>query len=415
VGYVPYTTPLLKAFLKAGVESGYKLTDYNAPRSHIGFSQIQATVKGGRRASAVSSFIKPILGIRPNFHFFLRSQATKVLIDPATMTAYGVEYIRNGVKRVVKARKEVILSAGAFNTPQLLMLSGIGHKDHLESLGIPCLVDLPVGDGLMEHIGMNGLVFLLDQNVGIRTVAVTRAVPQLMAEATRGRGPLTSLGCEGIAFIQTKYANQTDDVPDIELLFVPAGINNDGGNALRKTMDITDSLYNTVYGPVNYKDSFTIWPILLYPKSKGYVRLRNKVPTSKVRIYANFLTEREDVLTMVEGIKAAVSLAESAAFKKYGARLHKTPIPECEELGFGTDPYWECTVRYITSQFHHQCCTAPMGPVLDPRLRVRGVAHLRVADASVMPTIPGAHTQAPAYMIGEKAADLIKQDWQMPY
>ncbi|KAL1122889.1 hypothetical protein AAG570_003215 [Ranatra chinensis] len=386
VRHVPFTSQLMESFIEAGRLAGYSRVDYSDPRSQEGFSQIQATVdEDGLRSSAVTAFMRPVAN-RPNLHMAFNTRVTKVLIDPKTMRAYGVEY---------KTR-------------------GIGHADHLREFGIPVLKDLPVGDNLLEHLGMNGLVFLIDQPVGLLAHELLANVVGYTAELVNNRrGPLTSLGCEAIGFVRTKYANLTGGLPDLELLFVPSAINQDGGYSLRKTMGVTDALYDNVYADIDRRHAFTIWPIPLYPRSKGTVRLRDADPLSKVRIYPNFLTHPLDVAVMVEGLKTAVEMGEGPAFRWAGARLHRVPFPRCARLQFGSEPYWECAAREMTSQFHHQCCTAGMGRVVDPRLRVYGVQGLRLADASVMPDMVGGHTQATCYMIGEKAADMIKEDWNM--
>ncbi|XP_075221752.1 glucose dehydrogenase [FAD, quinone]-like [Lycorma delicatula] len=418
VEYTSYRSPLLDAFLRAGKEKGYRLVDYNNPSSHIGFSTIQATVKRGKRVSAATAFVRPVRR-RKNFHVSQRSHATKILINPDTKRAYGVEFVKKGRKRIILARKEVIVSAGAFNSPQLLMLSGIGHRNHLESLGIPVLQDLPVGDNLQEHLSMAGLTFLVNQTIGTVAKRILLKFPALLTQYfKKGEGILTTLGCEGLGYIQTKYANTTsNDRPDIEYIFVPISLASDGGSSLRKTMGITDYLYDSVYKDINGLDSWSIWPMQLYPYSRGYVRLVSRDPFRQPLINGRFLSDERDLLVIVEGLKMALEIADTNAMRRYGSWLHRTPIPQCAEFGFGSDDYWGCSVRHITTQLHHQCGTCKMGPerdsgaVVNPRLQVYGIKGLRVIDTSIIPTIPASHTMAAAYMIGEKGSDLIKETW----
>ncbi|KAG8305891.1 glucose dehydrogenase [FAD, quinone]-like [Homalodisca vitripennis] len=416
VDYSPYKTPLRDAFMEAGRELGYDFIDYHDPATPIGFSPIQATMYKGRRNGASRTFLHPIKN-RKNFHVATQAHVTRILIDPNTKRAYGVEFIKNGRKRVVLARKEVILSAGAFNSPQLMMLSGIGPRDHLTQMGIPVMADLPVGNNLQEHISMAGLTFLVNEGVGL-------IVSRLLGNATtfaleylsRGRGPFTMLGCEALGYIKTKYANSSN-FPDIEYIFVPASLALDSGSSLRKTMEITDDLYNAVWKDVGGKDAWTVWPMLLYPKSTGFVRLASTNPLKPPKIIANFLTEKIDVDVMAEALQTVVELSKTRAFQKFGSKLHDVPIPGCAQFPFGSLDYWGCSARYITTQLHHQCCTNKMGPstdpgaVVDPSLRVYGVSGLRVIDTSVMPVITGGHTMATAYMIAEKGSDLIKEMW----
>lgn len=415
IEFAPFHTPLRDAFMEAGREIGYEFIDYHDPATPIGFSPIQATMMKGRRMGASRTFLHPIRK-RKNFHVVTKAHASKILIDPRTKRAYGVEFIKNGRKRVVLARKEVIVSAGAFNSPQLLMLSGIGPRDHLTEMGIPVIADLPVGNNLQEHLSMAGLTFLVNKGVGLVVNRLISNSTKFTAEYLRGKGPFTMLGCEALGYIRTKYANNTR-YPDIEYIFVPASIALDNGSSLRKTMEITDNVYNTVWGRVGGKDAWTIWPMLLYPKSKGFVRLGSTNPLKPPKIFANFLTEKIDVDVLAEALQTVVELSKTKAFRKYGSKLHDVPIPGCKQHPFGSHEYWGCSARYITTQLHHQCGTAKMGPasdpeaVVDPALRVKGIYGLRVVDTSIIPVITGGHTMSTAYMIGEKGSDMIKDTW----
>lgn len=418
VDYPPFHTPLRDAFMEAGREVGYEFIDYHDPATPIGFSPIQATMFKGRRNGAARAFLYPIRK-RKNFHVTTQAHVTKVLIDPRTKRAYGVEFIKKGKKRVVFARREVILSAGAFNTPQILMLSGVGPRDHLTEMGIPVISDLPVGNNLQEHIGMAGLTFLVDQEVGLIVNRLLRNFTTFGLQYFQGEGPFTMLGCEALGYIRTKYANASA-YPDIEYIFVPASLALDSGSSLRKTMEIRDDVYNAVWKDVGGKDAWTVWPMLLYPKSRGFVRLASTNPLKPPKIYANFLTEKIDELVMAEALQTVVDLSKTRAFQKFGSKLHDVPIPGCAHFPFGSREYWGCSVRQLTLQLHHQCGTAKMGPpsdreaVVDPSLRVYGVVGLRVIDASIIPVITGGHIMSTAYMIAEKGADLVKQRWLSP-
>lgn len=418
IDYPPFRTPLLYAFMEAGKEVGYNFVDYHDPDTPLGFSPIQATMYKGRRNGASRTFLHPIRK-RKNFHVATKAHVTKILIDPFTKRAYGVEFIKDGRKRVVLARKEIILTAGAFNTPQLLMLSGVGPADHLTEMGIPVIADLPVGNNLQEHLSMAGLTFLVNKGAGLvvnRLLGVQNATQFTLEYFFKGNGPFTMLGCEALGYIKTKYANDTI-YPDIEYIFVPASLGTDNGASLRKTMKVTDEIYDAVFKSVGSRDAWTVWPMLLYPKSKGFVRLKSTNPLTPPKIFANFLTEQIDVDVMAAALQTVVDLSKTKAFQKYGSLLHEAPIPGCAHLPFGSHEYWGCSARHITTQLHHQCGTTKMGPptdpeaVVDPALRVYGVGGLRVMDTSVMPTITGGHTMSTAYMIAEKGADLIKEAW----
>ncbi|KAL1461353.1 hypothetical protein WDU94_013256 [Cyamophila willieti] len=237
--------------------------------------------------------------------------------------------------------------------------------------------------------------------------------------------PITKTACGVLATIKgvdytimaRKEVIVSGDYPDIEFIFTAVSLASDGGVSLRKEMGITDHLYNSVYSSVDRKHSWSIWPMILYPRSRGKLLLKDSHPLSPPLIYANFFNDTRDLDVIVEGIKMAVQLSKTNAFQSIGSKLHKVPIPGCAHYPFGSDAYWGCSVRHITTQLHHQCGTCKMGPrwdpgaVVDPELQVYGVTNLRVVDASVIPAIPGGHTVAVVYMIGEKASDMIKKKW----
>lgn len=416
VDFPPFHTPIRDAFMAAGKEVGYEFVDYHDPDTPVGFSPIQATMTNGRRNGASRTFLHSIKK-RKNFHVVEQAHVTKILIDPMSKRAYGVEFIKKGRKRKVFVRKEVILAAGAFNTPQILMLSGIGHKDYLEEMGIPVIKNSPVGDNLQEHISMAGLAFMVNQKVGVVTRRYLQNIPRLALDwIINKRGPWASLGCEALGFIKTKYANDSK-YPDIEYIFIPVSLGSDGGASLRVGMGVSDEMYNAVWSKISELDAWSIWPMILYPKSRGKVRLQNTNPLTPPKLYPNFLTHQYDIDVLSEALRLIVELSKTKAFQKLGSVEYKVRFPGCVQHEYGSRDYWACTVRYLTTQLHHQCGTAKMGPasdpgaVVDPALRVYGVSGLRVADTSIMPTITGGHTMAPAYMIGEKAADMIKDTW----
>ncbi|XP_076299214.1 glucose dehydrogenase [FAD, quinone] [Lasioglossum baleicum] len=412
----PYHTPLGVAFLQAGEEMGYDLVDVNGEQQ-TGFSFYQYTMRRGARCSTGKAFIRPIQ-YRKNFHLSLFSHVTKVLIDPRTKRAYGVEFIREGRKEVAYARKEVILSGGSVNTPQLLMLSGVGPRAHLEQVGVPVIHDSPgVGENLQDHIAMGGLAFLIDYPVSIvmsRLVNINSAIRYAVNED----GPLTSnVGLEAVGFITTKYGNQSDDWPDISLMLTASSTNSDGGTHVKTAHGLTDDFYNDIYGKINERDVFGVFPMILRPKSRGRIKLRTTNPLDHPLIYHNYLTHPDDVGVLREGVKASIAFGETSSMKRFGARFHNKPIPNCKHLPLYTDEYWDCAIRQYTMTIYHMSCTAKMGPrsdplaVVDPELRVYGVSGLRVIDASIMPTITNGNINAPVIMIGEKGADMIKKQW----
>lgn len=395
---------------------GYEIRDVNGEKQ-TGFALFQLTMRRGTRCSTAKAFLRPIR-LRPNLHISLWTHATKILINPYTRRAYGVEFIKNGVKQIVRVRKEVISSAGAINTPQLLMLSGIGPRQHLEEMGIPVIYDSPgVGQNVQDHIAAGGITFLIDYPLTLSSSRLT-SINAALRYAINEDGPLTSsVGIETVGFISTKYANQSDDWPDMEFMALSTSTNADGGTQVKRAHGLSDEFYNEVFAGINGRDVFSIFPMMLRPKSRGVIRLQSKNPLRYPIIYHNYLTDPHDVAVLREGIKASIAFGETTALKRFGARFHATPYPNCKHLPLFTDDYWDCAVRQYTLSIYHYSCSAKMGPpsdpyaVLDPKLRVYGVSGLRVIDASIMPYITNGNLNAPTIMIGEKGADLVKEYW----
>ncbi|KAJ2942831.1 hypothetical protein O0L34_g15019 [Tuta absoluta] len=415
---IPFRSKLSKAFLDAGKTLGHRRVDYNSPDS-FGFSYIQATMTKGHRCSSAKAFLHPHKK-RKNLHILHSTRATKVLIDPSTKTAYGVEFYRNGRMYQVRARKEVILSAGPIESPKLLMLSGIGPKEHLESMSIPVIQNLKVGESLYDHLSFPALAFTL--NTSRLTIVEKReaSIQNVITWDHYGEGSMSSIaGVETIGYIKTNESEEIGDYPDIELLGTCASLASDEGNLVAKGIHLADWLYKDVYKPIQTTESFTILFMLLHPKSKGHLKLRSTNPFDDPMMYGNYLTHPKDVATSIAAIRYILKLVDTPSFQKYGAKLHTKKFPNCRQYTFGSDNYWECAIRTVTATLHHQIATCKMGPysdpeaVVDPELRVYGVSNLRVVDSSVIPRTIVAHTNAPAIMIGEKGADMIKRSWGM--
>jgi choline dehydrogenase len=299
--------------------------------------------------------------------------ATRVVFDGER--AVGVEVLRNNELETVRAEREVIVCAGAYHSPHLLLLSGLGPADELRALGIEPKVDLPVGKNLHDH-PMVVLVWLTDRE-SLRT-AMT---PENLALFEReGRGPLTSGFAEGGAFIRTR---PDLDAPDIQFHL-------DGGAAPREAAD-----------PPIPHDGFSILPTLLKPTSRGQVTLRSRLPHVKPRILHNYLTTEDDTRSMIDGTRVALEIASRPALRKL--RRADFAVPESDSDADILD-----FVRRAGRTIYHPVGTCAMGTVVDAELRVQGVEGLRVVDASVMPTVPRGNTNAPTIMVAEKAADLIR-------
>lgn len=410
----PYLTPVGPAFIQAGEEMGYDIVDVNGEQQ-TGFAFFQFTQRRASRCSAAKAFLRPAR-LRKNLHVALFSHVTRIIMDETTKRALGVEFIRNGRKQSAYAKREVILSAGAINSPHLLMLSGIGPREHLEQVGIKVIHDSPgVGRNLQDHIAVGGIVFKVDHPISFvmnRLVNINSAVRYAVTED----GPLTSnVGLETVGFISTKYANQSDDWPDIEFMLTSASTTSD--DQARIAHGITDEFYDYMFKDIRNQDVFGVFPMMLRPKSRGYIKLQSKNPLRYPLLYHNYLTHPDDIAVLREGVKASVAFVETQALKRFGARFHDRQVPNCKHLEMYTDEYWDCAIQQYTMTIYHMSGTCKMGQADDPyavvdnQLRVHGVKGLRVIDASIMPTITSGNINAPVIMIGEKGADYIKQLW----
>ncbi|XP_029680093.1 glucose dehydrogenase [FAD, quinone]-like [Formica exsecta] len=408
---VPYHTKLATAYLEAGKELGYEIVDYNG-QDQIGFSYLQVNMDHGTRYSAAKAYLQLN---RSNLEIITGARVVKVLIN-ADKRAYGVEYVKYNVRKKVICSKEVLLSAGTIDSAKLLMLSGIGPRDHLEELNIPVIQDSKVGYNMYEHVGFLGLTFMVNRSVSLLQNKLLN--PSVFLEYVLHKEGLMTIpgGAEALAFIRTKYA--PDEKPDVELLFVSGSLHSDNGKVVRKALRISDNVYNTVFKPIENQEAWSIWPIIQYPRSVGRVTLKSKNPFEPPNMNPNFLSHPDDIEIILEGIKHSINIAKTEAFQAYGSRLHDIKIPGCESFKFASDDYWRCAIKHLPSMMNHEIGTVKMGPhtdayaVVDPQLRVYGVKGLRVVDAAIMPTIPSGHANAVIYMIGEKAADMIKETWK---
>lgn len=406
IEYAPFRTETGKQWIKAAQELGFKYNDYNGPEPS-GVSYMQLSQKNSTRHSSNRAYLNPVKH-RHNLHISKNTLVTKLLLEDSNASVLGVEIERNNKRQKIFARKEVIVSAGAINSPHLLMLSGIGPKEHLDSVNIKVVKDLPVGSNLMDHIAMGAMYFSVDSPI-FPSNNSSNYLETVMDWFKNRESPLSLPGgTEALVFMNHKDKFNTTLQPDVELIFAPGGPFSD---------------FNEVFGidegthELDTK-SFLILPMLMRPKSRGKILLRNQDPKTHPIIIPNYLEHEEDMPKIIQGVKTAIDIAKQPALAKLGARIYNNPIKECLSEGdFGTDAYFACQTRKFTISIYHQSGTCKMGAqndqtaVVDPRLRVHGITNLRVIDASIMPEIVSVHTNAPTYMIAEKGADMTKQDW----
>lgn len=407
--------PATLAFLEAGKYIGYQIGDYNGQTQSV-FSLPQTTIRDGFRCSTSKAYLRPMKE-RKNLHVVTFAFATRLLFqDDDEKVVHGVEFIKDKLKHHVYAKREVILSAGALNSPKLLMLSGIGPAKHLNELGIPLLADLPVGENLQDHIYPD-MVFNVNEGAS-QKITKWPIVKELFEFIFLHKGKLAQGGgVEAFGFIKTKLVNQTDDYPDFQIHLFPNSIA-DLSLPLKRTQKVTDEFFNAVFEPYKSTDQFSMLLTLLRPKSRGVIRLNSKDPQDEPFMDPRYLSHQDDVVSMVEAMKIAIQLGNTPPLKKVGASLLPTKYPHCQNYKIYSDDYLECMARSYIGTLWHFSGTCRMGrehdprTVVDPRLRVKGIRGLRVVDASIMPTVTSGNTNAPVIMIAEKASDMIKEDYK---
>jgi choline dehydrogenase len=365
--------PLSEAFVQAAAEAGHELNpDFNGI-SQDGFGRYQCTQQNGMRCSTAVAYLRPAMS-QPNLKVFINAHATRILFDQDR--ACGVEFARNGQLEQVRADTEVILAGGAYNSPQLLMLSGIGPAQNLTQLGISVRGDLPVGVGLQDH-PMAWLSWRTETE-SLLTAGTPENHAILQSE---GRGPMSSNGAEAGGFIRTRPGLPA---PDIQIVAIPV---------------IAYGDYDEITPVLEHGISLS--PNVLKPLSRGRVALRSASPFAKPAIVHNYYAEPEDRRSMIEGIRAGLEIAAQPAMRMHITGPYKVPNSASEA------DIWEYVQRH-TQTIYHPTSTCAIGPVVDDALKVHGFDGLRVVDASVMPSVVRGNTNAPTIMIAERAADLIR-------
>ncbi|GBN60238.1 Glucose dehydrogenase [FAD, quinone] [Araneus ventricosus] len=314
----------------------------------------------------------------------------------------------------VKAKREVIVSAGTTNTAQLLMLSGIGPKEHLEQFNISVIADLPVGENLQDHCA-GVLPFTLSSDILPinEKLQNNRSIEEYIHERS---GPLASPdNIPIIAFLNAQGPQPDIDFPDYELLFVEVS------KEIAKTqVGFTEEAYDTIFGPYENDSILFCCAQLLHPKSRGTVRLQSSDPYDPPLIDPNYFDDPSDIDNVVAGLKTCNDIGLSKPMEQVELSLFKTVYPNCVEDIPNIDKFLTCLARNAVITLSHQAGTCRMGDpkddttVVDPQLRVKGIEGLRVVDASIMPILPSGNINTPTIMVAEKASDIIKQTIECP-
>ncbi len=373
---------LTQAFIEAGQEIGIPYNPDVNGEHQDGIGPVQATQKNGWRHSTGQAYLRPVRN-RSNLTVLTEAQVTKIVFTDGRATA--VEYRHGDVAKTATARQEIILSAGAIASPKILMLSGIGPAQHLRDHGIDIIHDVPgVGRNLQEHPGV-----MMGQHVNVPTlnmeIGPLKIIKHGLDFLLRGHGPASASIGHAVAFVRV---HDDAPAPELQISYSPIAYDfNEKGLTLYKRPAIAAAIN------------------VCRPETRGEIRLRSSEALDKPRIYHELLGSDRDMQLMIEGCKITRRIFASKTFSAYseGERLPGAAIV--------SDRDWESFIRRDAFLMYHPVGTCKMGTdalaVVDPTLKVRGVDGLRIADASIMPTVPSANTNAPAIMVGEKAADLI--------
>lgn len=392
--------PITRTLMEMAKEMGYREIDMGDP-TPMGFSVAQLMMNAANtRVNTPAAYLRPHIRSRKNLKVKINCHVTRLLVDAAGRTVYGVQYVDGAnVTRTLLARKEVVLSAGVIGSAHVLMASGIGPAEDLEPLGVTVVRNLPVGRNLQHHVAIKLSIQLNVTNDRVLTY-------DSIVRYLRSRdGPLsTTGGLQTSAFIRSDRA--TGPVSDVQLFF--DGFTANCANA------------RPAYGCNRPTDpvKLSVRMVNLLPRSRGTIRLVSPDPMVRVQIDPNYLAVEQDADVLIWGLNLVTKMANTEALRRLGAQVDTAPAEHCEQHAFGTEPYWRCLIRYHTRGENHHAGTCKMGPatdptaVVDPQLRVHGVRGIRVADASVMPLQPNCNPIAPTIMLAEKAAHFIKGTWK---
>ncbi|XP_014608955.1 PREDICTED: glucose dehydrogenase [FAD, quinone]-like [Polistes canadensis] len=392
----------VSVLLRAASELGHK-TSKLREYTQTGYMVAPMTVDEGVRATTSRAYLRPVHD-RQNLKVLTNARVTRILINEYNMKAYGVELVdKYGRRKVVKCNKEVILTAGALASPQILLNSGIGPIEQLSKFGIKTYKDLPVGQYFINHVSVAVPMSIRDTSVETMTM---KSVNEYLEFRT---GELASTGLTQVtAFLESNFT--VPGLPDLQVFF-------DGFSSYCPKTGLPNECTDGTVGTCPGRRKIVARPTVVIPDSRGTLELRSSNPLDLPLLYPDYLTQEKDMKVLIEGIKQVLQLINTPTMKKWDLRLEELHTPLCAHLHTGSDAFWDCYIRAKTSAENHQAGTCKMGPatdtfaVVDPQLRVHGVSNIRVADPSIFPHLPNCNPIAAIMMVAEKASSMILNSW----
>uniref|UniRef100_A0A1Y1N3F8 Glucose-methanol-choline oxidoreductase N-terminal domain-containing protein n=1 Tax=Photinus pyralis TaxID=7054 RepID=A0A1Y1N3F8_PHOPY len=403
--------PIRETIIRGYQEMGFpEKTDTN----HLGYSDSLVTIAGGTRQSSAKAFLTTIKD-RPNLHLVLKAHVTRLTFSGHRVD--GVEVLVNQKVIKLKSRKEVILSAGAMGSPQILMNSGVGPQEHLADLGIPLKKDLPVGEHLQDHPVYIGLFVNINETF-LRPKTKEENIDDIFQYVMYRKGHFA----DAPLFNFHLHANTRDGgkFPDLQVNHIPFPRNSRAG--ILKWVagfNFPPEVQELMVENNERHSNLVLFVKCLKSKSTGRIRLNSADPLDYPQIYPNYLSDEhgEDIDILLRGVRLVEELLKTKPLRDADAELVNLHLPKCVEFQFDTDEYWRCALRNYVTHLHHPCGTCRMGPagdgksVVGPDLKLHEATGVRVVDASIIPRIPRVNINTVTYFIAEKAAELIIKEW----
>ncbi|KAL5273292.1 hypothetical protein ACFFRR_000201 [Megaselia abdita] len=391
---------------KAAQELGQNHWDQFDENHYIGYARAKVFASNGRRMSTGKVFLAAVKD-RPNLHVVKHAIAKRIHFSKNGKTADSIEFVyKDKITYKLKARKEIILSAGTIGSAKLLMLSGIGPQNHLKSLQIPVVKNLSVGLNYQDHVRVP-LYFRYRDN----DLNSVESLDNLEKYLLHNKGPLTSRNMIFLQGFINSDPESHSSYPDLQFSHYTrkeTSFRNDlESNTISETLDNVPKT----------RGIYQVDTILLRPKSKGWMLLRSGDYSADPQIFPNYFEDRKDLETVIRGLRYQLRFRNTKAFKRAAASIMEFDIPECRGLEYKSDQHLTCYIRYLSANGYHSVGTAKMGPSSDPdavvdnTLKVHGVSGLRIGDASIMPNIVSGNTNAATIMIAERLADFVKDDY----